>query len=64
LFLYRCPAAYHTEGIADAVFAYQSIEACGWPAPGGMVEQTAAFMQAVRVLSAERAAIERKKPKE
>jgi hypothetical protein len=62
--LYRCPASYHTTDIADAVLAYQSIESCGWPAEGGMAEQTCAFMQATRVLGAERAEIERENAKD
>jgi hypothetical protein len=46
------------------VLAYQSIESCGWPAEGGMAEQTCAFMQAARVLGAERAEIERENAKD
>jgi hypothetical protein len=62
--LYRCAASYHDAGIADAVLAYQSIEACGWPAPGGMAEQTSAFMAAMRILGAERGEIQRQNDKE
>lgn len=41
------------------MFAYHFIESCGWPAVGGIAEQSAAFMHAVAILESERTACER-----
>ncbi len=57
--VFRCPASHHTPEIDAAFLAMDWAEAGVLPVAGGLLEQSASFVQFVSIVQAERAAIER-----
>jgi len=57
--VYRCPASHATLEISAAFTALDWVEAGVMPVAGGLLDQSATFVQFVSIVTAERAAIER-----
>lgn len=56
--VYRCPASHATPEIAAAFTALDWVEAGVLPVAGGLLDQSASFVQFVSIVAGERLAIE------
>jgi hypothetical protein len=57
--VYRCPASHATHEINAALTALDWVEAGVMPVAGGLLEQSATFVQFASIVASERAAIDR-----